>query len=108
MLAISTAASAAIADVLRDVSVSAGAGLRLATGPRSEQGVAIEIAFVTEPQPEDRVIDSGAPAVVILEPAAAELLEDEVLDATVEPDGGISFALHPQPADARDLPADGR
>lgn len=99
MLAISPAASAAIREVLKDATIPDGAGLRLATGPRTEQGVAIEIGFVSEPQPHDRVLETGAPADVILEPAAAELLDDQVLDAVIEPDGAIGFSLHPQERD---------
>ena len=97
MLAISSAASAAINDALADAEVPDGAGLRLAAGPPTERGVAIEISFVTTAEPSDQVIETGAPADVFVEPVAAELLDDQVLDADVQPDGAISFALHAKP-----------
>ena len=101
MLAISPAASAAITEALRGASIADGAGLRLAAGPRTKRGVAVEITFVTEPQPDDQVIERGAPADVMLEPATAELLDDQILDAAIEPDGAVTFALRPQPSPTR-------
>lgn len=96
MLAISAAASAAINRALTGATVPDGAGLRLAAGPQTERGVAIEVAFVAAADPRDQVIDTGAPADVFVEPVAAELLDDQVLDADVQPDGAISFTLHAQ------------
>ena len=96
MLAISPAASAAISSALGDSTVPDGAGLRLAAGPSTDRGIAIEVAFVTAAEPEDVVIETGAPADVFVEPATAELLDDQVLDAASGPDGAISFTLHPQ------------
>ena len=96
MLAISPAASNAIDAALEAAAVPDGAGLRLATGPETEQGVAIEIAFVTAPDPGDQIIETPAVADVFVESETAELLDDQVLDASVQPDGSISFTLHPQ------------
>ena len=75
MLAISPAASAAISTALDAAAVPEGAGLRLAAGQPTERGIAIELAF---------------------EPTAAELLDDQVLDAEIGPNGGINFTLQPQ------------
>ena len=96
MLAISPAASTAIDAALEAATVPDGAGLRLASGPRTEGGIAIEIAFVTAAAPGDQIIETAAVADVFVEPEAAELLDDQVLDASVQPDGSISFSLHPQ------------
>lgn len=96
MLAISPAASAAIETALDAASAPEGAGLRLAAGPMTEQGVAIEIALVEAAGPSDRVVETGAVGEVFLEPETAELLDDQVLDAELGPDGAISFSLHPQ------------
>jgi iron-sulfur cluster assembly protein len=98
MLAISPAASAAISKALEGTSVPDGAGLRLAAGPHTERGIAIEIAFMTVADPNDQVIDTGAPADVFVEPETAELLDDQVLDAQMQSDGAISFTLHAQPS----------
>ena len=96
MLAISPAASAAISTALDAAAVPEGAGLRLAAGQPTERGIAIELAFVTAADPADQVIESDASADVFVEPTAAELLDDQVLDAEIGPDGGINFTLQPQ------------
>jgi Fe-S cluster assembly iron-binding protein IscA len=94
MLAISPNASDAISLALEGASVPESAGLRLTPGPRSAEGTAVHITFVTEPDPADQVIETGAAADVFVAAAAAELLDDQVLDADVAPDGAITFALY--------------
>jgi Fe-S cluster assembly iron-binding protein IscA len=96
MLAISPAASAAIDTAVEAGAVPDGAGLRLAAGQPTERGVTIEIALVSAAAPDDQVIGTNAAADVFVEPATAELLEDQVLDAGQQPDGTISFTLRPQ------------
>jgi Fe-S cluster assembly iron-binding protein IscA len=93
MLAISPNASEAISRALEGADVPDGAGLRLATGAHSERGVAIEISFVTEAEPADQVIETSAPVDVFVEPVAARVLEDQVLEAELQPDGAIAFSL---------------
>jgi iron-sulfur cluster assembly protein len=95
MLAISPAATAVITEALNDSDAPAGAGLRLSTGEPTERGMAIELAFVASAQPEDRVVEAAEGANVFVEPATAELLDDQVLDAEVRP-GQITFTLQPQ------------
>jgi Fe-S cluster assembly iron-binding protein IscA len=96
MLAISPAASDAIDAALQAATVPEGAGLRLASGARTEHGIAIELAFVTAAEPGDDIIETPAVADVFVEPEAAEILDDQVLDADVQADGSISFSLRPQ------------
>jgi iron-sulfur cluster assembly protein len=96
MLAISSAASTAIDAALEAATVPEGAGLRLAAGPETERRVAIEIAFVTVADPDDQVIETNAAADVFVEPRTAELLDDQVLDAGLAPDGSLNFTLRPQ------------
>jgi iron-sulfur cluster assembly protein len=98
MLAVSPAASAAISSALEGADVPVGSGLRLAAGPQTERGIAIEIGFVTTAEPDDQVVETGAPADLFVEPRTAALLDDQVLDADMQPDGAISFTLHPQPS----------
>jgi Fe-S cluster assembly iron-binding protein IscA len=94
MLTISPKASNAIGAALRGAAIPDGAGLRLTPGPRSAEGTAVHITFVTEREPADQVIETGAAADVFIAPAAAELLHDQVLDAELEADGAITFALY--------------
>lgn len=96
MLAISPAASAAIANALKAVSLPEGAGLRLAADGVTDRGTAIAITFVTDAAPEDEVVDIGAPAGVFVEPAAAALLQGHVLDAHTDADGLATFFLRPR------------
>jgi iron-sulfur cluster assembly protein len=96
MLAISPAASNAIDAALDAATVPDGAGLRLAAGPQTERGVAIEVAFVTAADPGDQIIETDAAADVFVESQTAELLDDQVFDAGLEPDGSITFTLRPQ------------
>ncbi|HET8758197.1 MAG TPA: HesB/YadR/YfhF-family protein [Solirubrobacteraceae bacterium] len=96
MLAISPNASEAISRALEGAAIPDGAGLRLTTGAHSERGVAIEIAFVTAAAPGDEVIETSAPVDVFVEPVAARVLDDQVLDAQLQPDGALAFALSGQ------------
>jgi Fe-S cluster assembly iron-binding protein IscA len=96
MLAISSNASDAMSRALEGAAIPDGAGLRLSMGAHSERGVAIEISFVTEAQPDDQVIETSAPVDVFVEPVAARVLEDQVLDASLQPDGALAFALSDQ------------
>lgn len=96
MLAVSSAASAAISSALEGADVPAGAGLRLAAGPPTERGIAIEIGFAAAPEPDDQIIETGAPADVFLEPRTAALLDDQMLDAEIQSDGAINFSFHAQ------------
>lgn len=94
MLTISPNASDAISLALEGASVPDGAGLRLSPGPRSAEGTAVHITFVTERDPGDEVVETGAAADVFVAPSAVELLADQVLDAEVGPEGAITFALY--------------
>lgn len=98
MLAVSPAASAAISSAFEGAEVPVGAGLRLAAGPQTERGIAIEIGFVTAAEPQDQVVETGAPADLFVEPRTAALLNDQMLDADIGPDGAINFSLSPQPS----------
>ena len=98
MLTISPKTSDAISLALEGAVIPDGAGLRLMPGPRSAEGTAVHITFVTEREPADQVIETGAAADVFVAPAAVELLADQVLDAEVGPDGAIAFALYTQGA----------
>jgi iron-sulfur cluster assembly protein len=62
-----------------------GAGLRIARGvaPDGEEG--LQLSVTDGPEPDDAIVEAeGTP--VFLESEAAALLDDKVLDATVEGD----------------------
>lgn len=68
-------------------------GLRIAS--TQEDAGALTITTVGTPEAGDQVLeDEGAR--VFLEPSAALVLEDKILDATVNEEGRVQFLLAPQ------------
>jgi iron-sulfur cluster assembly protein len=66
-------------------------GLRISPGEPTPDGVPLEITIVDVPLQGDQ--DAGAPdAHVYVDPAAAEVLDDKLLDAQLENDQ-VGFAL---------------
>lgn len=66
------------------------AGLRIASS--NPQSTAFAAAVAPIPEPADQVVEvSGAR--LFLEPSAAVALDDKVLDAQVDADGAVSFAI---------------
>jgi Fe-S cluster assembly iron-binding protein IscA len=70
----------------QDPQAPRGAGLRIAPG---DDG--IELMLVAEPAPGDALIDDGG-ARVFVEPQAAQLLDEQTLDAKLE-DGQANFFI---------------
>ncbi|HEX5782219.1 MAG TPA: hypothetical protein VFX80_09860 [Solirubrobacteraceae bacterium] len=82
-------------DVIKHIAPG-DAGLRVYTagGDRDARGLQIEIA--DQPRADDQVVEADG-AHVFLEPAAADSLDDKVLDA-VQDTRGVHFAVTPQHA----------
>lgn len=89
MLTLTDNASTAVKTIAdRTLGQDADGGLRISSS--ADDGYAVAIAAT--PEPNDEVI--GTPgAQVFLEKAAADALTDKVLDASVDPDGSVSFAI---------------
>ena len=66
-------------------------GLRIATGDTAVEGVELELSLVVEPEALDETIEQEG-ATVYLDPGAAELLDDKLLDAQVA-DDHVTFVL---------------
>jgi iron-sulfur cluster assembly protein len=76
-----------------------GAGLRIARGVAPDGQEGLQLSVTDGPQPDDTVVQAeGTP--VFLESTAAAMLDDKVLDASVEGDR-VGFML----GDAQDGPA---
>jgi Fe-S cluster assembly iron-binding protein IscA len=71
----------------------AGAGLRISTQGASPGEMAL--APATAPEPGDQVVEDAG-ARLFLEEAAPTVLDDKVLDAVVDEQGGVQFAVAPQ------------
>lgn len=66
--------------------------LRIAVEP---DGQTLSVATTDEPAPDDQVIEQDG-ATVCLDPPAAVILEDKTLDAGVDEQGNVQFALGQQ------------
>jgi Fe-S cluster assembly iron-binding protein IscA len=66
-------------------------GLRIAASEDDVEGVALELSLVGEPEALDETIEQSG-ATVYLDPEAAELLDDKLLDAQVAEDH-VTFVL---------------
>lgn len=69
-----------------------GVGLRLALAAEQNSQAALELSL-SEAADGDQVVEAPAGAKVIMEPAAAEYLEDKVLDVREDSEGNPAFAI---------------
>jgi Fe-S cluster assembly iron-binding protein IscA len=81
MLAITDTAAEAIKSLATDAELPDGGGLRIAA-PDPDQG--LELSLAGRPDADDVVL-SGEGVAVFLEPVAAEVLDDKVLDVQPVP-----------------------
>jgi Fe-S cluster assembly iron-binding protein IscA len=71
------------------------AGLRIAGTEDDGTLNDLAVALVMTPRHEDEVIEQAG-ARVFLDPTAADLLDDKVLDAAVDDDGKVRFLMSAQ------------
>jgi iron-sulfur cluster assembly protein len=67
-------------------------GIRISSGEQTPEGTPLELALVNAPEAADEDIDAGG-AHVFLEPQVAGVLDDKVLDASVESGGHVRFTV---------------
>jgi iron-sulfur cluster assembly protein len=72
-------------------------GLRISSNTENSNGPTLAVALTQAPAPDDQVIELPH-AKVYLEPEAADMLSDKVLDANISEDGSVSFRIAPQAA----------
>ena len=101
MLTLTPIASEAIRQLSAQTEDPEATGIRIAPGPETPDGTALELTLVEEPEPQDEKIDEDG-ATVYLEPHVAGFLDDKVLDAQVD-EGRVTFVVRdddpPQPQD---------
>ncbi len=90
MLTLTENASAIVNEITSQPGLAETAGLRITTENSPEPAFAVSAA--QQGEPGDQVIEQGG-ATVYLDETAAELLDDKVLDAAVDPSGKVEFAL---------------
>ncbi|GIT81478.1 iron-sulfur cluster biosynthesis protein [Leifsonia sp. LS1] len=79
-----------IVKTLTDQAPADEAGLRISSS--NPDNTAFAAAVSEAPEPTDQVVDAGG-ARIFLEPQAADALDDKVLDAQVDEQGSVSFAI---------------
>lgn len=90
MLTLTPKAAEVVRTLVDQSSTPDSGGLRIAAED-SPQGVALELTLVDEPEALDETIEQSG-ATVYLDPEAAELLDDKLLDAQVGEDH-VTFVL---------------
>ena len=86
-----TPTAAEVVRSLVDQSSTETGGLRIAANDDGLEGVSLELSLVGEPEAADATIEQSG-ATVYLDPDAAELLDDKLLDAQVAEDH-VTFVL---------------
>jgi iron-sulfur cluster assembly protein len=76
-----------------------GVGLRFALAAEQNSQAALELSL-SEAVDGDQVVTADAGAKVIMEPAAAQYLEDKVLDVRQDAEGNPAFAIARQDHEA--------
>lgn len=93
MLTVTNNAAAAIRSLTSQPDIPEGAGLRIAS---DQSAGALQLSVAPAPEQGDQVVDDSG-ARLFLDTDAALLLDDKALDATMDEQGGIQFALAEQP-----------
>jgi Fe-S cluster assembly iron-binding protein IscA len=90
MLTLTENASAIVNEITSQPGLAESAGLRITSEDSPEPSFAISAA--EQGEPGDQVVEQGG-ATIYLDESAAQLLDDKVLDAAVDPSGKVEFAL---------------
>lgn len=90
MLTLTDNATAIVNEITHQPGLGEEAGLRITSTPDPE--ATFEVTAAQQGEPGDQVVEQGG-ATVYLDEAAAEMLDDKVLDAAVDTEGRVEFAL---------------
>lgn len=95
MLTLSADATQAIKQVVASTEAGESGGIRFSMTPVDQEKSRLELAVASSPEPGDTLI--GEPgAKVFLDPHVVPLLEDKILDATLE-DQSAAFTILDRP-----------
>lgn len=99
MLTLTDNATAIVTTLVNHQTDTVDAGLRIheASGSATADGTRFSVRVAEHPEPQDQVVELAG-ARVFLEESAAIALDDKVLDAGVDDEGAVSFAVLPQVA----------
>jgi iron-sulfur cluster assembly protein len=97
VLTLTPAAAEVVRNLVEQSSAPESGGLRIAAAEDTGEGVALELSLVVEPEALDETVEQEG-ATVYLDPGAAELLDDKLLDAQVAEDH-VTFVLREDDAE---------
>ena len=97
VLTLTPAAAEVVRTLVEQSEAPDSGGLRIATGDNAVDGVELELALVEEPEELEETVEQEG-ATIYLDPEAAELLADKLLDAQVAEDH-VTFMLRDDPGD---------
>jgi iron-sulfur cluster assembly protein len=85
VLAISHSAAEVIKQVVSSAQIPDEGGIRISAEPVGSEGVSLDLSLVMNPEPGDAIVEQEG-ANVFVEQDVAPLLDDKVLDASIEAD----------------------
>jgi iron-sulfur cluster assembly protein len=94
VLTLTENASTVVKTIVEQTETDQQAGLRISQD--AVDSPALHVIATEAPQPGDQVLEEDG-ARVFLEETAAETLDDKVLDARVDDNGGVQFTISVQP-----------
>jgi len=99
MLTLTDNATAIVTTLVSRQSETPEAGLRIHSTPAAEAGGGARLAVLvtSDPEPQDQIVEVSGTR-LFLDETAATALEDKILDAGVDDEGSVSFAVLPQVA----------
>ena len=92
MLTLTENASTIVKDIAAQQGGSESTGLRISS---EDPAVGLTVAAIEQPLPGDQIVAADG-ALIYLDEPASQQLDDQVLDASVDEDGRVQFALAPQ------------
>jgi iron-sulfur cluster assembly protein len=97
VLTLTQAAAEVVRSLVEQSEAPDSGGLRIAATDDPAEGVELELSLVGEPEALDATVEQEG-ATVYLDPEAAELLDDKLLDASVA-DDHVTFVLRDETSD---------
>ena len=97
MLTLTENASTIVNEITTQIGLGEGGGLRISADSSAADSTQpnFELTPAEQGEPGDQVVEKAG-ATVYLDEAAAVLLDDKILDATVDEEGRPAFAVAPQ------------
>ena len=91
MLAISLGAAEAIKQIVSSAQIPDEGGIRISAEPIDSKNVRLDVSLAMSPEPGDGIVEQKG-ANVFVEEDVAPILDDKILDASIEGDQ-VSFSI---------------